>query len=56
MLDYKQFEPEDGWYKSDTEDTITHVIDVMVRYDIPDDEIESIIQDMISVMRSEYGG
>jgi len=55
MLDYKQFEPENGWHKQDTEDTIEHVISVLTRQDVPDDEIESIINDMISVMMSEYG-
>ncbi len=55
MLDSKQFEPENGWYKRDTEDTIKHVIDVMARYDMPDDEVVAIIDDMISVMMAEYG-
>lgn len=55
MLSAKDFEPDEGWYKQDTEDTITHVITVLRQHDVSDDEIEAIIQDMISVMMSEYG-
>ena len=55
MLSAKDFEPDEGWYKQDTEDTIKHVITVLTTYNVPKDEIEAIIQDMISVMMSEYG-
>jgi len=55
MLDYKKFEPENGWYKSDTEDTIKHIVKTLTKYDVPDDEIEAIIDDMISVMKAEFG-
>ena len=55
MVDFKQFAPEEGWFKADTEDTIEHVVSVLTRYDVPDDEIIAIVEDMITVMMSEYG-
>lgn len=55
MLTAKDFEPDEGWYKHDTEKTINGVIKKLKSEDVSEEVIEDIIEDLISAIMSEYG-
>jgi hypothetical protein len=55
MLTAKDFEPEEGWWKVDTEEAINDVIRSLRDAGYEDDNIEWVIYTLELAFRNEYG-
>ena len=51
----KTLEPEDGWWKSGTEDTLMMAVLVLSGAGLPPEVIREVLGDVICAIREEYG-
>lgn len=48
-------EPDDGWFKGDTEDAITDAADAMLEGGMHAHHVQDLLGTVVSAVRAEYG-
>jgi hypothetical protein len=47
--------PEDGWWKSSTEDAVRNAVGTMLHNGVPPVVVEDVLEGLIGAVREEYG-
>jgi hypothetical protein len=51
----KALEPSDGWWHSDTGDSVEEAAETMLEAGMEADDVEEVLKDLIAALRGEYG-